>query len=147
MKRIIALMLACMLLIGAAMAETAATVSNDRGVNFVERMGLGFSISDGMALRSGDVLQTNAASGITVHMGDAYLAMNERAELKIESVEDGRLQTALNSGEMFVSVPADIFVCVSIGEHTLDMTDATACFAVRTGSASVSVLRGSVDGC
>ena len=62
MKRIICLILICALMICAAAAEEICVAYNDRGVNFVERMGLGFPITDEMALRNGDILQTNAAS-------------------------------------------------------------------------------------
>ena len=147
MKRIICLILICALMICAAAAEETCAVYNDRGVNFVERMGLGFPITDEMALRNGDILQTNAGSGVTARVGSAYLTLNERAEMKIESASADEFEVTLNAGELFVCVPEGSAVCVNIAGRAMNLSGGAAYFTARVGSASVSMLRGSVPDC
>ena len=146
-KRIICIIMICALMICAAAAEETGVVYNDCGVNFVERMGLGFPITDEMALRNGDILQTNAGSGVTARVGSAYLTLNERAEMKIENASADEFAVTLNAGELFVCAPKGSAVRVTIADHAMDVSDGAAYFTARVGSASVSMLRGSVPDC
>lgn len=145
-QRILAALLALLLaltLFGATLAEGDATATPDWGINYIERKGIGFSLDDAMKLRSKDILETKISSQLTMTFGTASIVMNEQSVAKVLDVDVPSVE--LESGEMFVNVPADQTVEFTFYNRTFTATDCAFELDVRTGSATLNLLKGTVS--
>lgn len=148
MKRCLALLLVLTCIAGIALAAEAAgsnsaTASGNYGVNYIERMGIGFSLKDAIELRKGDVLESKIDSRISLISGNTKVLFNEKTVLKVSDVYP--LTFELETGEVFIDTDDSSSVILQIGGSNYELSGCTAIADVQTGSSSLSILRGHVS--
>ncbi len=146
MKRILAALLAMLLLLAGlntVIAEGDVTATPDWGLNYIERKGIGFSVDDEMKLRNKDILETKISSQLTIRVGEAFAVMNEQTIAKVTDVETPSI--TLESGEMFISVPANQSIEFTYDEKTFTATDCVFELDARTGSSTLNLFRGTIE--
>lgn len=146
MKRKIAAMLLALLLILCAVgahAETDASASCSRGIAYIERMGIGFSLNDETALRKGDLLESKMDSRIDIRLDGALLALNENSVIRID--DPSEMIAELHEGELFAEIAEGHTLTLEIGGRRIIAKNAVLFVNVHSGSASVSMLSGSAD--
>lgn len=144
-RKIAAMLLALLLILCAvgAQAETAASASCSRGIAYIERMGIGFSLNAGTALRKGDLLESKMDSRIDIRLDGASLALNEKSVIRMN--DPSELIAELQEGELFAEIAEGHVMTLAIGDRKILAENAVLLVNVHKGSASVSVLSGSAD--
>lgn len=144
-RKIAAMLLALLLILCAdgAYAETSASASCSRGIAYIERIGIGFSLNDETALRKGDLLESKMDSRIDIRLDGASLALNENSVIRIDDLSE--MIAELQEGELFAVIDEGHTMTLEIGDRKILAENAVFFVNVYSGSAAVSVLSGSAD--
>ncbi len=124
------------------------------GVANIERSGVGYSLKEDVPLKDGDVIETETGSEIALKVdGSNSMTMNENAELAVSEGVKDTVSLQLNRGEIFADCPQpgesmqitlDKSVVSAGSSETGEKDGAVFALSSQTGSASVSVLKGTV---
>ncbi len=146
-KKILAILLVAMigLLPVQALGEDKSLAMATKGVNYIERMGIGFALDGQMALRDGDLLQSCVGSQLAVSSGGTTLAINENALVRVADAAVNGLSLELPEGELLANVAADAQMRIKIAGEQFVIRDAIVLFSARAGSATASVIYGSIS--
>lgn len=142
MKKTAAVLLILVLLL--ASGTYASEAVGDSGVNYIERMGIGFSLSGTMQLKQGDILETKVSSHVSVRDEDVLIVMNESTVLKIEQTEP--LAVTLERGEIYLQAGPGTGVILRHGGTDYDVSGCTLAADMLEGSSNITVLSGATGG-
>jgi len=120
-----------------------AVISDIRGVVNLQRDGVIFPVENDTVLRSGDQLTCNSGATAMIRIGDDYLTIGDKADLKIDDPSADHFSSEVNGGEVFIrTVKTMIF---TFEGRELSVTNAVASLSVRAGTQSVNVYEGTVE--
>lgn len=104
--------------------------------------GIAYSLSEGSALREGDVLETEDGASVEVHFGKSVLYLEENSRLSLSVTEAGELLFTLEKGSLMADLSDRCLL--DVNGTRLAAQDAVFAASAPQGSGSVSVLAGSV---
>lgn len=123
--------------------DGVATLTELRGVVTVRRDGVAYPVELNTILRRGDVLVTSPRATACIQIGESFLALNEKSELRVEAPAQTEAALTLATGEAFCQVAAEHPMALTLGEgQPLTLADAAAFASVRSGARSLSVYAG-----
>lgn len=122
---------------------TAAVLREVRGVVRLERDGVSAAVEGGTVLRAGDRLCGESGATALIDLGNGWLALGEKAALTVTEPAADRFAAELTAGEAFVH--GEGCVQLRFADRQAEIAGATVHVSVRSGAASLSVLRGSVE--
>ena len=126
-----------------AYADTSASACCSRGIAYIERMGIGFSLNEDTTLRKGDLLESKMDSQIDIHMDGASLALNENSV--IQSIDPAEMSAELAEGELFAEIAEGHTLTLYINGKTIVAENSVLFVNTHIGSATVNVLSGSAN--
>lgn len=136
---------------GSGDSSSAVVTGEISGVANIERSGVGYSLKEKVPLKAGDIVETESGSTAAAKVsGHNQLILNENAELSIKNSEKSDVAFTLNEGEIFADAkdPGKTFD-VALDKNTVHGAKAgdavTFAASQQTGSATVSVMRGSLS--
>ena len=136
---------------GSGDSSSAVVTGEISGVANIERSGVGYSLKEKVPLKAGDIVETESGSTAAAKVsGHNQLILNENAELSIKNSEKSDVVFTLNEGEIFADAkdPGKTFD-VALDKNTVHGAKAgdavTFAASQQTGSATVSVMRGSLS--
>ncbi len=124
--------------------SSQAVITDIRGVVNLQRDGVIFPAEDDTVLRSGDKLSCNSGATAVIRLGDDYLTIGDKANLKINDASAGNFSSEINGGELFIKTINSM--TLTFEGQRLAVANAVASLSVRSGAQSVNVYEGTVEG-
>ena len=121
-----------------------AMLTDIRGIVQMHRDGVSYTVEKDIVLRPGDVLSCEKGATATICVKGSNLTIGEGSRLTVADSNADTFCADMSAGEMFASCTDS--VTVRFADNTLQLRDAVAHISVRTGTQSVSVFAGNVEG-
>ena len=126
-------------------AEESAMLTDVRGIVTMERDGVAYRVDSDTVLRKGDKISLSPGAEVKLSAANSYVVLSNAAKLTVEDPSAGSFKLAADSGEAFVSA-GDTPVNVAFEDKTVEFKKALASLSLRTGTQTINVYSGSVDG-
>lgn len=120
-----------------------AVIGDIRGVVNLQRNGVIFPAENDTVLRSGDQLTCNSGATAVIRLGDDYLTIGDKADLKINDPSADNFSSEVNGGEVFIKTVKTM--TFTFEGQRLVVANAVASLSVRAGAQSVNVYEGTVE--
>ena len=116
------------------------------GVANMERSNVGYSLENGVAMESGDIVETKSESEALFTVSDKNtFTLGEKTELEMDTCEQDNVQLDLKGGEAFLNfAKAPKEFRVAFGDSTATADEAVFSISKQSGSAELNVYGGEV---
>lgn len=122
---------------------TQAVLQNTRGVIDLMREGVSYPAQNNTVLRTGDKLTCQHGATAMIRIGNALIAMGEKAALTVTDPSAEGFSAEVHTGEVFAH--CDTSTAFAFDGKKIVFQQATILLSVRSGAQSICVLRGSVE--
>ena len=116
------------------------------GVANMERSNVGYSLESGVAMQSGDIVETKSESEALFTVTDKNkITLAEKTELEMNTCEKDNVQLNLTGGDAFLDfAKAPKELQISFGDSTATTDEAVFSISKQSGSAELNVYGGKV---
>ena len=128
--------------------NSTITVSDKLGNANIERNSIAYSLAEGTALASGDIVETLDGSTVTLNIAPAgSLVLGESTQIIIQSTKGNEISVEVTYGEVFANVDAQkaTTLALNVGDRVISAGRAVFSLSAPSGSQSVYVYSGSVS--
>ena len=122
--------------------ETAAVLTDFRGVITLQRDGVAFATTDETVLRKGDKITCDPGATVRIVLGKNYVTLGQNADAEIINSDSDEFALKVNVGEAFVNTNES--VSLEFADKQFGISNAVAALSVRKGAQSISVYYGTV---
>lgn len=125
----------------------AAVLTDIKGIINMTRDGITYPVEQDTPLRKGDVITMGpGAYAFVMTDGGTGAALGERSKVTVIDPSSGSLSLFLGEGEIFCTAGGKGGIALSFELGSIKAQDAVFALSVRSGSASLDVFAGSVEG-
>ena len=121
-----------------------AFLTDVRGIIVLERDGIAYVVKEDAYLRSGDVINCESGATVKIALGEDYISLGSNVKAKVQDIAVSTFQMDVEQGEVFVNT--DKKLILSFGGRETAFENTVASLSVRSGTQSISVFAGTVEG-
>ncbi len=125
----------------------AALLTDIRGIINMTRDGITYPVEQDAPLREGDVITMGPGAYALVSTEDGTgVCLGERTKITVTDPSSGSLAIEVQEGELFCTVTEKGVIRLSFSLGSIQAQDSVFALGVRSGSASLDVFAGNVEG-
>lgn len=124
--------------------ENTALLTDFRGIIIIERDGVAYSTTEDTVLRSGDKISCDPGSTVCLVIGESRVTLGQNAKVRIINPVNEEFSVEVYGGEAFIDALSPVTLIFD-GKQAA-VKEAVATLSVRTGTQSISVYYGTVEG-